>query len=69
MAGAGERREERLKAVRCPAKPVEHDDRRALAFGFHCHPRKADGGHAERSAILFSSTPMPPISIRTTSPF
>ena len=68
-AKSGKRRQERLKAVRCAAEPVEHDDRRAFAFGFHHHPRQADGGHAERSTILFSSTPMPPISMRTTSPF
>src|SRR5271155_5455655 len=47
---------------------MEHNDRRTLAFRVNGHARQMDGGHDERSTIRFSRTPMPPISIRTTSP-
>src|SRR3984957_821689 len=67
-AKAGQRRNHRLKAVRRTAESVEHDDRGALAFRIHRHAAQPNGGHVERSTISFSSTPMPPISMRTTSP-
>src|SRR6516165_6278963 len=67
-AKAGQRGNHRLKAVGGAAEPVQHHDRRPLAFRVDRHAAHMNGSHEERSTTSFSRTPMPPISMRTTSP-
>ena len=47
---------------------MDHDHRKSLAFDLRDEAVDGDGGHVRISSTVFSRTPMPSISMRTTSP-